>query len=391
MSRKYFLGLNANGPKVYETLFSCASSKNLRDFNELLAGKYQGAPMLTKNGRSALTIALKSYFEPGDKIIVNGFTCYAVYEAVVKAGMTPIFADISEKDLNFNITTLEKLWTGPAAASSPTETGVSAGVPQAASPVHTPRGIIIQNSLGNMVDMEVMEKFAKKHNLVLIEDLAHSAGMEYPDGRETGTVGAATVLSFGKDKSINTITGGAVILRTPVKHKVKAPFKAPQISEVLRARFYPLFCAVCRGLSYVHLGGVLMRFLILTHQVEKSADSKLDLTRQPPKFVAKLAMRQIKNFHHGKQPKLREFYLVKNRDEVLLKLRGAGYYFDSFWYEKPVSPVRYYKEVQFPEKDCPEAVRITEQIINFPTYYKKQDLKKAHEIVKPYLIGGEND
>ncbi|MBQ3441218.1 DegT/DnrJ/EryC1/StrS aminotransferase family protein [Candidatus Saccharibacteria bacterium] len=367
MSRKYFLGLNANGPKVYETLFSCGSSKNLRDFNELLAGKYQGAPILTKNGRSALTIALKSYFEPGDKIIVNGFTCYAVYEAVVKAGMTPIFVDISKNDLNFNVGILEKI--------------INKNV----------KGVIIQNSLGNTVDMEAMEKFAKKHNLVLIEDLAHSAGMKYPDGRETGTVGAATVLSFGKDKSINTITGGAVILRAPVKHKVKAPFKAPQISEVLRARFYPLFCAVCRGLSYVHLGGVLMRFLILTHQVEKSADNKLDLSRRPPKFVAKLAMKQIKGFHHRGQPKLREFYLIRNREEALLKLQKAGFYFNSFWYEKPVSPARYYKKVQFPEKDCPEAVRIAEQIINFPTYYKKQDLGKAHEIIKPYLIGGKDD
>ena len=381
MIRKYYLGLNADGPGAFKTLFSHSSSKDLRDFNELLAGKYQGAPILAKNGRSALTMALLSYFEPGDKIIVNGFTCYAVYEAVVAAGMTPIFADISEKNLNFNINTLEKLWTAMAAPSPP----------PGASPVHVPRGIIVQNSLGNTIDMEEMEKFAKKHDLTIIEDLAHSAGMKYPDGRECGTVGAAAVLSFGKDKSINTITGGAVILREPVKHGIKAPFKSPRTSEVMRARFYPLLAAMCRGLNYVRLGGVLMRFLIATHQVEKSADSKLDLTRRPPKFVAKLAMRQIKSFHHRGQPKIRDFYLVKDREEVLLKLKKAGYYFGSFWYEKPVSPARYYKEVQFPEKDCPEAVRITGQIINFPTCYKKPELKKAREIVKPYLVGGSND
>lgn len=367
MIHKYYLGLNANGPKVFETLFSHSSSRDLRDFNELLAKKYQGAPILAKNGRSALAIALKSYFEPGDKIIINGFTCYAVYEAVVEAGMTPIFVDISDKDLNFNTSILKKI--------------ISKNI----------KGIIIQNSLGNTIDIEAMEKFAREHDLVIIEDLAHSAGMKYPDGRETGTVGAAAVLSFGKDKSINTITGGAVILRSPVKYGVEAPFKSPKVSELMRARFYPLFCKVCRGLNYVHLGGVLMRFLILTHQVEKSADSKLDFVRRPPKFVAKIAMRQIKNFHHRGQPKLREFYLVKNREEVLLKLKKAGYYFNSFWYEKPVSPVRYYKQIQFPEKDCPEAVRITGQVINFPTYYKKQDLKRAQEIIKPYLIGGGDD
>ena len=367
MSRKYYLGLNANGPRVFKTLFAHSSSKDLRDFNELLAGKYQGAPILTKNGRSALAIALLSYFEPGDKIIVNGFTCYAVYEAVKEAGMTPIFVDINETDLNFDTEILEKVANKNI------------------------RGIIVQNSLGNTVDMKALIKFADEHNLTIIEDLAHSAGMKYPDGKETGTVGAATVLSFGKDKSINTITGGAVILREPTKHGIETPFKRAQISEVLRARFYPLFCGLSRGLNYIHLGGPLMKFLIATHQVEKSADSKLDLTRKPPKFVAKLAMSQVKDFQRREPRKLRDFYLVKDREEVLLKLKKAGYYFGSFWYEKPVSPVRYYKEVQFPEKDCPEAVRITGEIINFPTYYKKSELKKAGEIIKPYLIGGKNE
>ena len=375
MSRKYYLGLNANGPKVSEMLFSHGSRKDVEKLGELLAKKYQGAPILTKNGRSALTMALISYFEPGDKIIVNGFTCHAVYEAIKEAKMTPVFADISDKDLNFNVKTLEKLYENTSDTSA----------------TDAPRGIIVQNSLGNTTNMEALEKFAKKHDLTIIEDLAHSAGAKYPDGRECGTVGAATVLSFGKDKSINTITGGALILRDPVKYGVEAPFKSPKLSEVLRARFYPLFCSVCRGLNYIHLGGVLMRFLIFTHQVEKSADSKLDLTRRPPKFVAKLAARQTKSLSSRKNPSFRDFYLVKDREGLLLKLKKAGYFFDSFWYEKPVSPVRYYKAVHFPEKDCPEAVRITGQIINFPTYYKKQELDRAREIIKPYLIGGGND
>ena len=68
------------------------------------------------------------------------------------------------------------------------------------------------------------------------------------------------------------------------------------------------------------------------------------------------------------------------------KLQEAGYYFGGFWYERPVSPERYYKKTHFPEKDCPEAVKIAEQIINFPTYYADEELKPAREIVKPYLI-----
>lgn len=364
--KRYYLGLNAGGPGIKECLFTHGSARNEREFSDFLAKKYQGTPMLCKNGRSALTIALKSYFNGGDKIIIAGFTCYAVYEAVQKAGMTPVFADINKKDLNFDVRTLEDLLD--------TTTGQGA------------RGIIIQNTLGNPVEIDKIQKFARKHNLLIIEDLAHSAGVKYFGGMEVGTVGAAAVLSFGKDKSINAITGGAVILRAPVKHEIPAPFKIPRISDVLRARFYPLFCGMCRGLNSVHLGGILMRFFLRTHLVERSADSKLDIKRRPPKFITKIALSQFKNFHHRGQGRIRDFYFVRDREKVLAELKKAGYFFDSFWYEKPVSPVRYYKEVKFPEKKCPEAVAISKEIINVPRYYSTKELEKAMKIIKPYLI-----
>lgn len=319
--------------------------------------------ILCKNGRSALCLALKAYFDRGDKVLVNGFTCYAVVEAVKKAGLTPVFADISREDLNFNTKTLEKVAEGA-------------------------RGIIIQNSLGNPVDILAIEKFAREQNLILIEDLAHSAGRKYRDGREMGTVGAATVLSFGKDKVIDTISGGAVILRDPCKNAIAAPLKLPKLSDHLRARFYPLLGAICRGLTRVHLGGVLMRGLVKIHWVEKSADNRLDLEHKISKFEAKLALKQLKSLS-GRAP-IREFYLVDDRDKVLRELRGAGYYFDGFWYEKPVSPERYYKKVHFPEKNCPEAVFVAEHIVNFPKYYTKKELEQARKIVEQHLVqGGE--
>lgn len=359
--RRYYLGLNANGPSAIRCLFCMGKSKDLRDLIRFLSGKYQGTSILTKNGRSALSIILKSYFEPGDRIIINAFTCYAVYEAVKAAGMVPVFADIDAEGLNFNVDTIKKVCDGA-------------------------KGIIVQNSLGNLVDIAKIEEFANKNGLLIIEDLAHVVKTKYPDGREVGTVGAATAFSFGKDKAINAISGGAVVLRTPVKHEIKAPSKMPKLSDHLRARLYPFFCAICRGLNHFHIGGPLMRALIKIHWVEKSADNKLSFSRRLSKFQAKLALDEFEKTPH----KLREFYLVKNRREVLKKLREAGYFFDGFWYEKPVSPERYYKKIKFPEESCPTALDVAEKIINFPAYYKKADLKKAYEIIDPYLIGGKN-
>ena len=391
--KHYFLGMAANYKgRLWAHTFAIGRERDRGALQRFLTQKYGGQAILTKNGRSALALALKAYFEPGDAVIVNGFTCYAVYEAVKAAGLVPVWADISSRDLNYNATTLTAaLRAGPAVAASPTVLDSrlrAAGDPPAPSPARIkPVGIIIQNSLGNSVDIAAIEKFAKQHNLTIIEDLAHCAGMKYTDGREAGTVGAAAALSFGKDKSVDTISGGAVVLRDSCKAVIKAPSKLPKISDTLRARFYPLFGAIARGLSHIKLGGAFMRCLVKIHWVEKSADNKLDLERKIAKFEAKLALKQLKNLKKSGEPPLREFYLVRDRREVLKKLQEKGYYFGGFWYEKPVSPERYYKKVHFPEDKCTVATEVAAKIINFPTYYSKKDLEPAHKIIAEYMEG----
>lgn len=367
--RRYFLGMASkySTAEIWRHTFAWGRKKDCRELKHFLGNHYgndKTRVILTKNGRSALCLALKAYFEPGEAVIVNGFTCYAVYEAVKAAGLTPVWADIDRKTLNFDVKTLEAAFRASSVS---------------------PAGIIVQNTLGNPVDMEAIEKFAKKHGLMIIEDLAHCAGIKYPDGREAGTVGVATALSFGKDKSIDTVSGGALILRDPCKNEIKAPSKSPKISDHLRARLYPMWGTICRGLTGIHLGGVLMRCLVKIRWVERSADNKLDLTRKISKFQAKLALLQFEGLKKTGEPPLRRFCLVNERVEVLNKLQSAGYYFGGFWYEKPVSPERYYKKVHFDESECPVATEVAAQIINFPTYYNKKDLAKAKKIVEQYL------
>lgn len=367
--KHYYLGLAANYSRrhLLKHTFAIGRESDRTLLQQYLTQKYNGDALLTKNGRSALTLALKAYFKPGDGIIVNGFTCYAVYEAIKAAKMVPIWADINKDNLNFDAKTLDK-----AISDNNQNQGVII------------RGLIIQNSLGNTVDISEIEKFAKKHGLTIIEDLAHCVGAKYADGREAGTVGAAAALSFGKEKSIDTISGGAVVLRHPYPFKIEVPSKLPKISDTLRARFYPIFGATARGLSHIHLGGIWMRILVKVHWVEKSADNKLDLTRKIAKFEAKMALDQLKNLRKYDKGPLREYCLVKDRSRVLSTLRDKGYYFDGLWYEKPVSPERYYKKVRFPESNCPVAVKVANSIINLPTHYSKKDLTPAEELIKKY-------
>ena len=126
-------------------LFMVGRSKDCTALEEFLAKKYKGEAILCKNGRSALALALKAYFKPGDAILVNGFTCYAVYEAVKAAKLTPVWVDISREDLNFDLEALEKNATAKA------------------------KGIIVQNTLGNPVDIKAVEKIAPKVDILVVK------------------------------------------------------------------------------------------------------------------------------------------------------------------------------------------------------------------------------
>lgn len=367
--KHYFLGLAADlGARgIWRHTFAIGTEADRKNLRAWLGKRYDGEAVLTKNGRSGLAMALIQYFQPGDAILVNGFTCYAVYEAIEAAGLRPAWADISPRDLNFTVETLRAAYRR----------------------VPGVKGVIIQNSLGNPVEIGKIERFAKRHGLTIIEDLAHSTGVHYLDGREAGTVGSATVLSFGKDKVVDCCSGGAVVFREGVEGLDLAqlePKMAPKASDVLRARFYPLFGAITRGLSYVHLSGVFMRLMLKIHWVERSADNRLDLTRKIAKFEAKLALERLKRLPRRSRRPLRQFYLVHNRAEALRELQRNGYYFNSFWYERPVSPKRYYGEVDFPEEECPVATEVASEIVNFPNYYNAEQLRPAREIIETYEI-----
>ena len=124
--------------------------------------------------------------------------------------------------------------------------------------------------------------------------------------------------------------------------------------------------------------------LLKIHFIERSADAKLNVEKRMPHWQAKLALEKMRKLTKTNKP-LREFFLVKNRDEVLAKLKKAGFNFDEFWYEVPISPARYYKKVHFPEKECPNATLVAAKIVNIPNYYKKSDLKPAIKIIKENL------
>jgi 8-amino-3,8-dideoxy-alpha-D-manno-octulosonate transaminase len=123
--------------------------------------------------------------QPGDEVLVPGYTFIASMSAVIAVGGRPVLVDIDEsltidpKDAENKITDRTRILM----------------------PVHM---------LGNPCDMERLGALAQKYNLTMIEDCCQALGGSYQN-RRLGTFGALGTFSLNNFKVINTGDGGVLI------------------------------------------------------------------------------------------------------------------------------------------------------------------------------------
>lgn len=367
-------------------LFAMGTKKDSAKLVSALADSYQSTPdqiALYHSGRTAISATLQALIGQGKilrgaSVIIPGLTCIAVVRGIKSAGLKPDFCDISPENLEYDYSTLEPLLmvlSAAAATNTKKHTADYVGC------------ILVQNTLGITWDIAKIEQLAKKYHFLIIEDLAHSAGRTYPDGRLAGTVGDATILSFGKGKAVDTICGGAAILRgRSAANWLIRPIRQPRLAERLRDRWYPVIAGLSRATWRIGLGKFLLAAAMKLHFIERSGDTALDLNVGLTNWQARLALKQIQNLATIKPGPLREFALVRDRDKCLAELSKAGYKLDEIWYDTPVAPARAAGEADFPADHCPRTVEIAQQIVNLPTWYPAKKLAKAREIIAKYSV-----
>ena len=403
-----FLGQASNyrGRRIWRHLFAHGSAADSHHFRQTLARRYGAATLadvqLYHTGRSALAAAIQSLVPAGSPVIVPGLTCIAVIRAIKAAGCTPVYVDIDPATLQYDLAALARTLKQLSASGKTPKLDKSDKVCY--------NGIVMaQNTLGRSLAMGKIQPLADAAHFAIVEDLAHCAGRFYPDGREIGTVGAAAVLSFGKGKSIDTIEGGAAILRrtafpvaqphvtsksatpqsfaansTPAEplQPLAQPTTQPRRSDQLRDRWYPVFGWLARGLYHLGLGRFFLGALHRLHWLARSADAVLDHDQVLPDWQAKLALAQLSTLP---ATPLREHYFVQDRPAVLQSLARAGYQLAEIWYDTPVSPARYAAEAAFPTKACPQTAWVAAHIVNLPTWYPETKLSPARALIQQHL------
>lgn len=136
------------------------------------------------NGTVALHLALAAAgIKEGDEVIIPNLTFIATANAVRYCNATPVFVDVDNDDLCIDTKEIKKKITKKT---------------KAIIPVHL---------YGKPCDMDEINKIARKHNLVVIEDCAEALGAEYK-GKKVGCLGDIGCFSFYANKIITTGEGG---------------------------------------------------------------------------------------------------------------------------------------------------------------------------------------
>ncbi|OGS08524.1 MAG: aminotransferase DegT [Elusimicrobia bacterium RIFOXYA12_FULL_51_18] len=167
-----------------------SGGKYVREFETKFAklvGTKEAVALSSGTDADALALAVLYDFgaRRNDEVIVPALSFVATGNAVLQAGFVPRFVDIDLRTLNIDPSKIEKAITPRT---------------KAIMPVHL---------MGKPADMDRINRIARKHKLLVVEDAAEAQSARYK-GREIGTLGDMAAFSLYIAHIISTGEGGII-------------------------------------------------------------------------------------------------------------------------------------------------------------------------------------
>jgi len=162
--------------------------KHVADFEnncaEIADRKYA---ISTANASDGLFFTLSSLgITTNDEVLTTAYSFHATAESILRTNATPVFVDVTD-DYLLDLSHAEKLIT------------------------NNTKAIIIVNLFGNCFNFKKVQDFAKKHNILVIEDAAQSF-MSSWNNIPSGKLGIASVYSFAPSKNVPGFSHGGCVL-----------------------------------------------------------------------------------------------------------------------------------------------------------------------------------
>ncbi len=373
-------------------------------------GSYLGIPhtFAFESGRTSLYAILAALeLSSDDEVLLQAYTCVAVPGPALWAGLKPVYIDIGD-DLTMDPADLEKKIT--------------------------PRSkvLIIQHTFGMPARLNELVAIARKHNLFIIEDCAHSLGTQY-ENKKVGTFGDASFFSLGRDKVISSVFGGVAAVKDPLlAEKIRTlqnSYAESSLPWVKKQLNHPIIFSIAKPLyDFADIGKFIIEISKRLGLFSKAVESA-ELSGGKPGFafhkmsdiLALLALKQFEKLERFNQHRTS---LSKIYDEVLLptwagiasrdvspsrksihlrytlfvpspkhlteymKARGVQL---GDWYTEAIAPKNVaYEKIGYDPKTCPRAEALALRSVNLPTNIRtsEADARMIAEAVKTYLSNG---
>ena len=328
-------------------------------------------------GRQALEMALKAYgIGSGGAVLTQAFSCSSVVDAVTKTGAAVVLVDTEPGSTNCSLAELQA-----AAQRSP--------LPVTA--------VILQYSLGVMLDEKAVAQWCKQNNIILVSDLAQGFGCTTLEGDWAGTHADVLVLSFGRDKILDGVIGGAVVCQKHARFpELLQPFHTLTQERPVKTLLYPLLTMIIRTTwNWLLLGrGIFWIARRLGMIWSPVIDASHDCRRLSSAHAA-LALKQLKRVHSQLEQRkqcleryqaafaeysqvparwlagscgLRFPLRVSDPARLVKTLAAAQIYLADRWYTRPLDSGRVKSTVQYKQGSCPVTESLCGEILNLPTH-----------------------
>lgn len=305
------------------------------------------------NGTAALHAAYYALgLKPGDEVLVPAMTFAATANAVVQAGGTPVFCDVSPNTLLIDSESVKKKITRKT------------------------KGIAAVDYAGQPCDFSPLREIADAKGLWIVEDACHSLGGTYQK-KSVGSIADCTVFSFHPVKLMTTGEGGMITTQNPDVEKRLTRFRNHGITTNVHDRekketwFYEmedlgynyrltdLQCAL--GMSQLkHVGDWIKK----RRQIAKNYDEALSHS----KLFSPLATKTDREHSY-------HLYVVQldlnkssvSREVIYKALRAEGIAVNVHYIPVHLHPY-YRRNYQTAPGQCPQAEAAYERILSLPIF-----------------------
>lgn len=369
----------------------------------------KGMSLSYASGRMAFYSLLKVFnVKEDDEVIITGFTCSVMVNAIIRVGAKPIFVDIdpnnfgtSPEDVLSKITMKTKV-------------------------------IVAQHSFGIPCRIDEIKTIAEINNIKLVEDCALAFKSKYK-GVVLGNFGDAAIFSTDHSKPINTLVGGMVYTNNnslfdsllsmynllpdlSIQHQ-KNIFRQIRIERILcTPKMYKFYKPVSLLIVVLEKLNIKKTQTFLSNDSSaKISNSKYPYPAKLPLFLCFLGLMELEKFDiEGKKiiledylkilPSLDSRFIIpdcyKMNDNEIVPLRVVFLLNDDkmaqkisnlidsswYWFKSPiVATSDNLKEFNYKLGSCPNSERISLNIVNFPVVFNEKENKIIYNKIKKLI------